>query len=118
MVDFVDASTSAPKQLMGAVVILSLCTHAACEAGKGIDDDLLARISHWLACREVRSIQDKPSQRQLTMFVANLVDAAGPAAQKVACPILHVLLHLQRSLQEDEYAMEQIYEVCCVVFQS
>jgi hypothetical protein len=114
MIDFVDASTSAPRQLLGALVILSSCTHAAFEAGKDFEEGLLTRISQWLASREVRSIQDTASQRQLMMFVANLVDAAGPSAQNVACPLLHVLLHLQGSLQEDQYAVEQIKEVWVV----
>ena len=111
LIDGVSASTAAPSQLTGSLVILAAAVHAAYKASKPVEGELLQRMAAWLASPDVRALHAAAMQRQLAMVVANLVDAAGPAAQHVAEPLLHVLLHLEGSLKHDAYALEQAQQV-------
>lgn len=111
LIDGVSASTAAPTQLTGGLVIMAAALHAAFKAGKPIGGDLSQRIAAWLASPDVRALQAASTQRQLAMVVANLVDAAGREVQHVAQPLLHALLHLEGSLKQDAYALQQTQEV-------
>lgn len=112
ILDYAAALKGQPNSTVCALATLAGLEIAAAKAQQPLPAELLQRAAQWLCSEDMRSLQYQDLQRQMVMVASNLIELAGPAAQDVAEPLFHCLMHLQGQHGLDSYTKDQIFAVC------